>query len=241
MFKIQVIPAHEQATTAMRIFEEKPDQKEDATIHGGTFGFLSWAYVTEDLFFPLHRDGAMDLFIYSVTQSHESGDKIEDAGRVKAGDVVVMQSGVTHKALAKRIGTGFSAFEFWFSESGILQGGEQASFMKIHAHQFPVMSENDVVIRQLYGNEAPIMNINGMKITEIMIPPGATFDYPVFADRKIGIYVVQGNGIVGNHAYISGDFLSIWQWDDRVDGLVVRGEGELASRLILIDIEDLND
>lgn len=242
MYKFQVIPAHEQASAALRVYENKPDdKKEEATIHGGSFGFLSWAYVTEDVYFPAHRQGAMDCYIYELTQSHLSGDKIEGVSHVHEGDMVIMQSGASNFPVAKRIGPEFTAFEFWFTESGILQGSEQAGFMKINASQFPMKIESDVVSRRLFGDDAPISHINGLKVTELIVPPGSEYLYEVFADRKIGIYIVQGSGIVGNHTYITGDFLKLWQWEDQVDVIVIKTGGEKTSRLIIMDIEDLND
>lgn len=100
--------------------------------------------------------------------------------------------------------------------------------------------ENDVVVRQLFGENAPVSHINGMTITELIVPPHAEYTYKLFANRKLGVYVVRGEGNIGNKVYVKGDFVEAVQIDDPVDGIIIHGGGELTSRLILIDIESLN-
>lgn len=237
MFKIHVIPAHEQASQVLSV-NEGASHSQHATIHAGSFGYLSWAYVTECVYFPVHRQGAMDCYIYELTQSHLSGDKIDSVTHVHEGDMVVMQSGAMNVPLVKRVGPEFSAFEFWFSESGILQGTEEADFIKINALQFPMIITDDVVVRQLFGEDAPITHINGLKITELILPPATSYSYSLFADRKIGVYVIRGEGSIENHAYIQGDFMEVWQHDDPADQLVIKSTGLKTSRLIVLDITD---
>lgn len=240
MLKIQVIPAAEQAHQVLRVTKNPEKTQEEGSIYGSSFGYLSWAYVTEDLYFPAHRKGAMDCYIYVLNQGHLNGDHIDEYSHVLEGDMVIMQSGATNAPQVKRIAPDFRAFEFWFTEEGLLKGFEKPDFLKIRATQFPMKIENDVVVRQLFGENAPVSHINGMTITELIVPPLAKYTYKLFANRKLGMYVVRGDGNIGNKVYVKGDFVEAVQIDDPVDGIIIHGGGELTSRLILIDIESLN-
>ncbi|MEG1586046.1 MAG: hypothetical protein RR346_04150 [Bacteroidales bacterium] len=239
MFKIRITPAHEQATQALRINENTGIQ-EEATIHAGSFGYLSWAFVTGDVYFPTHRNGAMDFYIYELTQSHMTGDKIAPVAHIHEGDMLIMQSGSSDFPVVKKVGSGFTAFEFWFTESGFLLGTEKADFAKISARQFPMKIIADVVERRIFGEDAPVTHINGLQITEVIIPSLASYNYKLFADRKIAIYVVQGNGKINNHTYITGDFVQVEQRDDVVELVSVQASGEKTTRLIIMDINDLD-
>lgn len=70
--------------------------QEEGSIYGSSFGYLSWAYVTEDLYIPAHRKGAMDCYIYVLNQGHLNGDHIDEYSHVLEGDMVIMQSGATN-------------------------------------------------------------------------------------------------------------------------------------------------
>lgn len=237
MMKVQVIPAYQQASQDLHASDQPDKEQKEATIHAGMFGYLSWAYVTEDIYFPTHRNGAMDFYIYVLAQGHITGDRIGNYSRIHENDMVIMQTGATNSPVVKHIAPDFKGFEFWFAEEGVLKGTEEPDFLKINAAQFPMKIVNDVIERQLFGDDAPVSHINGLRITELILPPDTVYRYDLFAGRKVGIYVVNGEGRIEKHVYIKGDFAEIIQQDDPVDVIAIQGGGEETSHLILMDIK----
>lgn len=237
MMKIQIIPASQQAHQDLHSSDHPQKDQKEATIYAGMLGYLSWAYVTQDVYFPTHRNGAMDCYIYVLTQGSISGNRIGTNSRIHEGDMVVMQSGATNTPVVKEVAPDFKCFEFWFAEEGFLKGTEKADFIKISAIQFPVTVVNDVFVRSLVGDEAPVSHINGLKIYELILPPDTKYQYEIFQNRKLGIYIVNGEGKIEKHVYIQGDFAEILQQDDPVDVLTIQGGPEVTTRLILMDIK----
>lgn len=240
MLKIQVIPVAEQAHQDFQSIEDPENIQEEGSLYGGSCGYVSWAYVTESLYYPAHRKGAMDCYIYVLNQGHLQGDQIGECTHVLDGDMVVMQSGAARRPQVQRMGSAFRAFEFWFAEEGFLRGSEKPDFLKITSTQFPMKFENDVVIRQLFGENAPVSHINGMKATELIVSPEVDYIYKLSANRMLGIYVLRGDGTIGGQGYTKGDFVEAIQQDNAVGGVVIHCSGEKTSRLILFDIEYLN-
>lgn len=237
MLHVNIIHAEQQAIQALRPSEEthKPDA---GTLHGGMYGMLSWAYVTGDVYLPVHRQGAYELCLYILGQEHITGDTIQGLHRVREGDMLIMQAGASNYPLVKPVGAGFSAFEFWFTESGILQGGEVPDFLKIQANQFPRKIENDVLIREIFGGDAPVVHLNTLHILELIIPPGATYAFALGANRQAGVYVIKGAGRFGDDSFRTGDFIEIQQREfERIDIPFIADESGLAH-LIIVDMKN---
>lgn len=235
MIQVNIIHARQQASQVLRTGKEK-SETENATIHAGILNYLSWAYTTEDIYYPTHRNGAFDLYLYELSQSHLTGDRVEGV-TLKEGDMLVIQAGTSEYPVVKRVGEGFTAFEFWFSESGFLTGTEKPDVMKFTASQFPRQIENDVLVRRLFGEEAPVVHINGLLITELLLPPSSTFVYNLKKGRKLGIFVIQGEGETEHNRYIAGDFIELFQLSkDQYPVNIISG-AEGSSHLIVMDLD----
>lgn len=238
MIKVNIIHANQQASQSLHSDPRSHHPAdENAVIHAGIFEYLSWAHVTEDVYFPTHRKGAFDLYIYGLTQVHSNGDTV-DGHKLKAGDMLIMQSGSTDFPVVKRIGAGFSTFEFWFSESGLLQGEETPDFIKLSRKEFPVRVVDDVIERRLYGTDAPITHINDIRICELEIPGGKRYGYDLLHGRKAGIYVVGGNGTFNERLYRSGDFIELIQWEHEKETVFLESDPKETTHLIVIDLSE---
>lgn len=208
MYQINIIQASEQAFQAFSSLNSE-STTDNGFIHAGIFGFISWAYVSEDLYFPTHRKGGFELFAYELSQSHAVGDHLEPKHRFKQGDMLIVKEGATDHPFVKRVGSDFSAFQFWFSESGLLTGEERTDFMKITADQFPCTTTQEVLKRELFGPIAPVNHINGLIVCELIISAKQLYTYSLSAKRKLGVYVISGDGSCNHKLFKSGDFLEI--------------------------------
>ena len=241
MININIIHADQQATQALHADSRlHPVKGGNAFIQAGSLGPVSWAFVTEDVYFPVHRKGAFDFYIYSVCQAHATGDLMGEH-RLKAGDMLVMQSGSVDYPVVKPIGPKFCAFEFWYSTSGLLQGNETPDFIKIVNRDFPHALIGGVTIKHLFGDEAPINNINDLKITEIRIPEDNVYTFDIQAGRKTGIFVISGRGKVNEFDFINGDFIEVSPFDKEHENLTLLSLNGEPIHLIILNLKENAD
>ncbi|MDO5570099.1 MAG: hypothetical protein Q4F97_01350 [Bacteroidales bacterium] len=234
MLKINIIPQNEQAIQFLSDNDNKTAK--EPFIHAGAFKYISWALVNENIYFPTHRNGAFDMYVYLVGQFRFSGDSIDGMHHFKEGDMLIMQSGSTNAPSIRYIGPNFKAFEFWFTEDGLLKGVEKPDYMKFTSSQFPINIKNDVLIRHIFGEGAPVEHINDLKVKELILPPDTQISYTLNPSRMFGIYVIKGNGVISDNDYTDGDAIEITQTDKEHGNVLIDSKGDYSTHIMLFDM-----
>ncbi|MDW7618205.1 pirin, partial [Peribacillus simplex] len=101
---------------------------------------------------------------------------------------------------------------------------------------FPITSENGVMIKTILGEHSPINLVTDAKMYDVELGNGATYNYALSPNRTLAGLAIRGNGGVIDELEVSfdnKDFIIIQS--EKVESFTIQPKGE-KLRMLLIEI-----
>jgi redox-sensitive bicupin YhaK (pirin superfamily) len=227
-----------------RIREQKPIgfSGEGAVVKRvGPLFYWAWAFASEEALIGLHPHQGFEIMTYVVEGSAFHGDTLGTKSTVGAGGAQVMQtgSGVSHQ---EKVGANAELFQIWFEPELSQAVKRQPTYHQYEHEDFPQVS-NDAgnTVKTVIGSEAPVELVTDVKMWDVEVKSGATYQQKVAAGYTLTALAIRGQGTwsetgAAKHPldFQHKDFIIGAATDDAEFEITSTGEGNL--RLILIEV-----
>ena len=163
--------------------------------------------------FPWHPHRGIETITYIIAGSVEHGDSLGNSGEITVGDVQWMTagSGIIHQEMPKGDSAGhMGGFQLW-ANLPASQKMTQPRYRDVTNDQIPeVILENGTTIRiicgKAYGTHGPVQEVFiDPAYLDIHIPPGQVVTHPTPMGHTVFAYVIDGQGVFGEHAEPKGN------------------------------------
>ncbi|MGM0835433.1 MAG: pirin family protein [Bacillota bacterium] len=182
-----------------------------------------------------HPHQGFEILSYFLRGRGRHQDTLGTISEVSVGGVQVMQagSGVQH---AETLLEPSEAFQIWF-EPYLNEAIKRTPTYSKYAHEdFPLASENGLVVKTILGENSPINLVTDAKMYDIEIGNGATYKVAISPNRTLAGLSIRGNGGVIDGLEVSfenKDFFIIQS--EKVESFTIKPNGE-DLRVVLIEI-----
>ncbi|TDL75691.1 pirin [Rhodococcus qingshengii] len=182
-----------------------------------------------------HPHQGFEILGYFIKGRGRHQDTLGTISEVGAGGVQVMQagSGVHH---AETLLEPSEAFQIWFEPHLSKAIKQTPTYSKYEHEDFPLNSENGVIVKTILGEHSPINLVTDAKMYDVEIENGATYKYVLSPNRTLAGLSIRGNGGVIDELEVSfenKDFIILQS--EVGEGFTIQPKGE-NLRMLLIEI-----
>lgn len=201
----------------------------------GTLFYWSWANSEGEGGAGFHPHQGFEILTYVIKGRVRHQDTLGTISDVGAGGAQVMQtgSGMHH---AESFFEQYEGFQIWF-EPHLSEAKKRTPTYSKYVHEdFPITSENGVMVKTILGEHSPINIVTDVKMYDVEIGNGATYGYSLSPNRTLAGLAIRGNGGVINELDVSfdnKDFIIIQS--EKVETFTIHPKGE-ELRMLLIEI-----
>lgn len=239
--EIKIIKPQDQAFGQFdggKIIEQKPIgfSGEGSLINRlGTLFYWAWAKSEGEGGIGFHPHQGFEILTYVIKGRGRHQDTLGTISDVGAGGAQVMQtgSGVHH---AESILEPYEGFQIWFEPHLSKAIKRTPTYSKYVHEDFPITSENGVMVKPILGEHSPINIVTDAKMYDVEIGNGVTYKYALSPNRTLAGLAIRGNGGVINEMEVSfenKDFIIIQS--EKVETFTIQPKGE-ELRMLLIEI-----
>lgn len=231
-----------------KITERKPvgfPGEKSAVLRVGPLFYWSWAFAKEEGYIPPHPHQGFEIVTYVVSGRTAHGDSLGTRSEVGAGGAQVMQtgSGVYHEE--RFIGPDMEAFQIWFEPNLRETLLHKPTYRQYEPEEFPVRRERGYALKSVIGGEAPIRLVSDVRMFDLTLEPGETYEFALPAGRSLAALAIRGGGqwtweaaegtAAGMKPFGETDFMVLQGSSLREERAAVTASGQAPSRLILIE------
>ncbi len=207
-------------------------------------GEESWKYKKG---FPSHPHRGIETITYVLAGTVKHSDSLGNKGTIRPGEIQWMTagSGIIHEEMPKGDEQSrMHGFQLWVNLP------KKAKMMKpryqeVKAATIPVVTLPEggdvrVIAGQFQTTKGPVKDlIVDVEYFDVTLPPKASFEHPVAADRIAFMYIIAGEaGIGGQPGRLYGNYCGITLKDGDLVAVTASTEG---TRFLLISGKPLNE
>ncbi|MFJ5761116.1 pirin family protein [Neobacillus sp. NPDC093182] len=183
----------------------------------------------------LHPHQGFEIISYFIKGRGRHQDTLGTISEVGPGGVQVMQagSGMHH---AETLLEPSEAFQIWLEPHLSKAIKQTPTYSKYEHEDFPLTSENGVIVKTILGEHSPINLVTDAKMYDVEIENGVAYKYAVSPNRTLAGLSIRGNGGVIGELEVSfenKDFIIIQS--EKGESFTIQPKGE-ELRMLLIDI-----
>lgn len=238
--EIKIIKPQDQAKGEFdggKITEQKPIgfSGEGSLINRlGPLFYWAWAQSKGEGGIGFHPHQGFEILTYNIKGKGRHQDTLGTDSVVGAGGVQVMQagSGVQH---AESLLEPSEGFQIWF-EPYLNEAIKRPPTYRKYVHEdFPIVSENGVMVKTILGKHSPINIVTDAKMYDVQIANGATYKYLFSPNRTLAGLAIRGDGVIEGQevSFENKDFVIIQSEKD--ESITIQSKGE-ELRMLLIEI-----
>ncbi|KKI90915.1 pirin [Bacillus sp. SA1-12] len=201
----------------------------------GPLFYWAWAKTEGESGIGFHPHQGFEILTYNIKGKVRHQDTLGTISEVGTGGVQVMQtgSGVQH---AETVPEPSEAFQIWFEPHLSKAIKRSPTYSKYVHEDFPVTSENGVIIKTILGEHSPINLMTDGKMYDVLIRNDATYKYSLSPNRTLAGLSIRGHGGLIDESglrFDNKDFLIIQS--EKAESFTIQPKGE-ELRMLLIEI-----
>jgi redox-sensitive bicupin YhaK (pirin superfamily) len=201
----------------------------------GPLFYWAWGKANQDAEIGMHPHQAFEIMTYMISGIVEHQDSLGTKQAVAAGGAQVMQTGSgVHHAEAFRGGDA-EGCQIWFEPHLSQTVKNPPTYNQYNHEDFPIKNENDVVIKTVIGEGAPVQIETDAKMYDLTFAPGTAYTYSLSKNLLLSFLVIRGSGKAGSENPISHkDYVVVKSETD--ESITLQAADDQTMRVLCIEV-----